>query len=67
MEKRIKGNGPNVNHGILPLDGVFLDGLYSLSGRKALERVFNHPDPPRLIQNMSSEDFFMAGQKGGCG
>ena len=65
MEKRIKGNGPNVNHGILPLDGVFLDGLYSLSGRKALERVFNHPDPPRLIQSMSSEDFLWLVKKVG--
>jgi hypothetical protein len=44
--------------GILPLDGAFLDGLQALSPSKALEKVLNHPDSPRLIQTMSSEDFF---------
>lgn len=42
----------------MPLDGAFLDGLYALSGRKALDRISDHPDPPRLIKSLSSEDFF---------
>jgi len=50
----------------LPLDGAFLDGLHALSGRKALDRVSNHPDPPRLIKSMSSEDFFWLIKKVGA-
>lgn len=46
------------SRGVLPLDGTFFDGLHGLSGPKALERVLKHPDCPRLIQTMSSEDFF---------
>jgi len=55
------------NSRILPLDGAFLDGLQSLSADKALERVLNHPDCPRLIQTMSSEDFFFLIHKIGVG
>jgi hypothetical protein len=50
----------------LPLDGAFLDSLHTLSGRKALDRVSNHPDPPRLIKSMSSEDFFWLIKKVGA-
>ncbi|EFK09138.1 conserved hypothetical protein [delta proteobacterium NaphS2] len=46
------------NHGMLPIDAVFLDGLQSLSGGKILEKVLGHPDCPRLIRSMSGEDFF---------
>ena len=60
MEKRVQSNDLEIenSHGLLPLDGAFLDGLHALSGRKALDRVSNHPDPPHLIKSMSSEDFF---------
>jgi hypothetical protein len=60
LNKRQRKNDQNsINNGrILPLDGAFLDGLRTLSPAKALERVLNHPDCPRLIQTMSSEDFF---------
>ena len=50
----------------MPLDGAFLDSLHTLSGRKALDRVSNHPDPPRLIKSMSSEDFFWLIKKVGA-
>ena len=68
MEKRIQSNGlDNGNyHELLPLDGVFLDGLYALSSRKALDRVSNHPDPPRLIKSISCEDFFWLIKKVGA-
>ncbi len=68
MEKRVQSNGlDNGNyHELLPLDGVFLDGLYALSSRKALDRVSNHPDPPRLIKSISSEDFFWLIKKVGA-
>ena len=60
MKKRPGGNDQATenSHGILPLDGAFLDGLHAFSGKKALDRVSNHPDPPRLIKSMSCEDFF---------
>ncbi len=60
MKKRLGENDQNsINNGrILPLDGAFLDGLQALSPAKALEKVLNHPDCPRLIQSLSSEDFF---------
>jgi len=48
----------NSSHGILPLDGAFLDGLRTLSAHKALDKVLNHPDCLRLIRTMSSEDFY---------
>ena len=51
---------------MLPLDGAFLDGVYSLSSQKAMERITNHPDPPRLIRNMSSEDFWWLIKKVGA-
>ncbi len=68
MEKRVQSNGLDIenSHGLLPLDGAFLDGLHALSGRKALDRVSNHPDPPRLIKSMSSEDFFWLIKKVGA-
>lgn len=67
MEKRVQSNGlDHVNsHGLLPLDGAFLDGLHPLSGRKTLDKVLNHPDPPRLIKSMSSEDFLWLVKKVG--
>ena len=52
--------------GVLPLDAVFLDGLHPLSGKKALDRVLNHPDPPRLVKSMSSEDFLWLVKKVGA-
>jgi len=60
LKKRPGGNDQATenSHGILPLDGAFLDGLHAFSGKKALDRVSNHPDPPRLIKSMSCEDFF---------
>ncbi len=60
MKKRPQENdrNPGKTIGILPLDGVFLDGIQALSAGKALEKVLNHPDCPRLIQTMSSEDFY---------
>lgn len=60
LEKRVQLNGPDngKSHGFLPLDGAFLDGLYALSDREALDRISDHPDPPRLIKSLSSEDFF---------
>ena len=60
LEKRVQSNGLDIEnrHGLLPLDGVFLDGLHTLPGSEALDRVSNHPDPPRLIKSMPSEDFF---------
>jgi len=60
LKKRPGGNDQATenSHGILPLDGAFLDGLHAFSGKKALERVSNHPDPRRLIKSMSCEDFF---------
>ncbi|OQY49212.1 MAG: hypothetical protein B6240_03890 [Desulfobacteraceae bacterium 4572_87] len=60
MENRPVGSDQNSenSYGVLPLDGAFFDGLYELSGDKALEKVLNHPDCPRLIQTLSSEDFF---------
>jgi hypothetical protein len=60
LEKRVQSNGLDIenSHGLLPLDGAFLDGLHALSDKKALDRVSNHPDPLRLIKSMSSEDFF---------
>jgi len=68
LEKRVPSNGPDngKRHGLLPLDGAFLDSLHTLSGRKALDRVSNHPDPPRLIKSMSSEDFFWLIKKVGA-
>ncbi|MBW2709589.1 MAG: hypothetical protein JRD04_09990 [Deltaproteobacteria bacterium] len=67
MEKRVQSNGLDIenNHGLLPLDGAFLDGLHALSDRKALDRVLNHPDLPRLIKSMSSEDFLWLVKKVG--
>ena len=60
MEKQQQNNNQDseANHGMLPIDAVFLDGLRSLSGSKILEKVLGHPDCPRLIRSMSSEDFF---------
>jgi uncharacterized protein DUF6178 len=60
LEKRPQGNDQDIgnSHGVLPLDGAFFDGLHGLSGDKALEKVLKHPDCTRLIQTMSSEDFF---------
>jgi len=60
LENRPVGSDQNSenSYGVLPLDGAFFDGLYELSGDKALEKVLNHPDCPRLIQTLSSEDFF---------
>ena len=60
MKNRPQGKDQDMGNsrGILPLDGAFFDGLHGLSGDKALEKVLKHPDCPRLIQTMSSEDFF---------
>ena len=60
MEKQKQDSNEDVeaNQGILPIDAVFLDGLRSLSGSRILEKVLGHPDCPRLIRSMSSEDFF---------
>jgi len=68
LEKRVQPNGLDIenSHGLLPLDGAFLDGLHALSGKKTLDRVSNHPDPPRLIKSMSSEDFFWLIKKVGA-
>ena len=68
MEKRPQGNDQDIgdSHGVLPLDGAFFDGLYGLSGDKVLEKVLNHPDCPRFIQTMSSEDFFWLNNKVGA-
>ncbi len=51
--------------GILPIDAAFLDGLRTLSSPKILEKVLSHPDCPRLIRSMSSEDFFFLIKKVG--
>lgn len=68
MEKRVQSNGLNIenSHGLLPLDGAFLDSLHALSDGKALDRISNHPDPPRLIKRMPSEDFFWLIKKVGA-
>ena len=60
MEKQKQDSNEDVeaNQGILPIDAVFLDGLRSLSDSRLLEKVLGHPDCPRLIRSMSSEDFF---------
>ncbi len=68
MEKRPQGNNQDIgdSHGLLPLDGAFFDGLHDLSGDKALEKILKHPDCPRLIRTMSSEDFFWLTNKVGA-
>lgn len=60
MEKRLQNSNRDVevNQEMLSIDAVFLDGLRTLSGSRMLEKVLSHPDCPRLIRSMSSEDFF---------
>ena len=68
LEKRPQLNDQDVrdSHGLLPLDGAFFDSLHGLSGDKAFEKVMNHPDCSRLIQTISSEDFFWLTHKVGA-
>jgi len=68
LKKRVQRNGLDIesNHGLLPIDGAFFDGLNAFSSEKALKKVLNHPDCPRLIQALSSEDFFWLTNKVGA-
>ncbi len=67
MVKQPQGmdQGNEKAQGMLPMDALFLDGLRNLSPEKTLERVLEHPDTPRLIRTMSSEDFFFLIKKVG--
>ena len=68
LEKRSHGKDqePENAHGILPIDAAFLDGLRTLPAHKVLDKVLSHPDCPRLIGTMSSEDFFFLINKVGA-